>query len=164
MIVLLAVMLGDLIWSPLTDPTARRSGGYGSNRTREGVSPPVRFGPRRVLHNFRNFAVFWRPPAGRRRKSGLTGFLTADGNSLTTNLFGHFGLAVLLCLIFLGLGANWTWVAAGATLVNIWHEYVSEGMYCDPSYVDLWLDQAGIGFALAGFALFRLLRNWRQQG
>ncbi len=162
--VLCAVLLADTVLSPLTDRTARRGEGYGSNRTGTAGALPGRFGPRRVLHNVRHFTVYWQPPAGRRRKPGLVGFLTADGNSPATNLLGHFGLAVLLCLIFLGLGARWTWVAAGATLVNVWHEYVSEGMYCDPSYVDLWLDQAGIGFALAVFCLFRLFRSSRRHG
>jgi len=153
--VLLVVLVFDLIWCPLTDKVPRHGKGYGSHRRSEGVAPPVRFGLKRVIHNFRHFTVYWRPPRKAGRGAGVPAFLTADGNSVWTNLGGHFGLSVLLCLTFLSLGARWTWVLAGATLVNVWHEYVSEGLYCDPSYVDLWLDQAGILLALGLFAARR---------
>jgi hypothetical protein len=47
-------------------------------------------------------------------------------------------------------------VFIGANAMNIWHEYVAEGLYCDPSWVDLWLDSAGIATAMG---LWFVLRN-----
>jgi len=47
-------------------------------------------------------------------------------------------------------------VGALGTGMNVFHEYVAEGQYCDPSFIDLWLGQVGL---LAGIALFIYLQR-----
>jgi len=138
----------DTVVSPLTDPRARRGAAYGS-RYPPGEPAARAFGPARIARNFRLFSVFWQPPPGSRLPRRLPALLAADGNSAWTNLFGHFGLAVLLGLIALWLGVPIPVMLVAGTGINLWHEYVSEGMYCDPSWIDLWLDQIGLLVAAA---------------
>ena len=101
----------------------------------------------RVGFNFRHFIKWWVVPP-RMNGFGVTQMLTSDGNCLETNLAGHLGGSTLLVLIALWLSGSVPMVVVAGTAINIFHEYVAEGRYCDPSFVDLWLDQAGILLAV----------------
>lgn len=101
----------------------------------------------RVAFNFRHFFKWWvvPRPAG---QPGLIPILTSDGNGLVENLGAHLGGSTVLVFAGLWLSGSIPGVAAAATAMNVFHEYAAEGSYCDPSFVDLWLDQAGIFLAV----------------
>ena len=157
-LIVLGLALGDLLFSPLTDPVARRMRAYRS-RYAPDVPGGTAFGTVRVLRNFRLFFRFWAPPPGVPRSWRPRDVLTADGNSVVENLAGHFGLAVLMVLSAIALGVPVPDVLIAGTLINVWHEYVAEGLYCDPSWIDLWLDQAGLFTAVAAGAYLRRRRR-----
>ena len=45
------------------------------------------------------------------------------------------------------------------TALNIFHEYVAEGQYVGPSFIDLWLNQIGLLLAMLGYFLTRRRRE-----
>jgi hypothetical protein len=109
-------------------------------------------GLKRVDFNFNHFIKWWIvfPP---NRRGGIEGALTSDGNGLLNNLGGHlFGSAFLVFIALLVFRSIPMVVIAG-TAMNIFHEYIAEGRFCDPSPVDLWLDQIGILLALAAYGI-----------
>ncbi len=106
----------------------------------------------RAVFNFRHFFKWWAvfPP---NRRGGIEGALTSDGNGLLNNLGGHLlGSAVLVFVALLFFRSIPLVVIAG-TAMNIFHEYIAEGRFCDPSPVDLWLDQIGIMIAVALYGI-----------
>lgn len=151
--IVVLIAAADLVVSPLTDPRARRGRAYASRYPPDEAVARA-FGPERVARNVRLFGAFWKPPPGLRLRGGLWKILAADSNPAWTNLLGHFGLAVALGVIALCLEVPVIAVLTAGTLINVWHEYVSEGMYCDPSWIDLWLDQCGL---VAAVVVWRVL-------
>lgn len=76
-------------------------------------------------------------------------FLAGDGNPMASNLAWHLGGALALALLGLALSRNLPAVLVAGTAFNIWHEYVSEGRYVDPSCIDLWFGQTALAVAAA---------------
>lgn len=108
----------------------------------------------RVGFNFRHFFKWWFI-LPRAKTAGIKQLLTSDGNYIETNLIGHLGGSALLVLIALFLSGSVPTVVAAGTAINIFHEYVAEGRFCDPSFMDLWLDQIGILLAIAVYQTLR---------
>lgn len=154
--VVLALAVLDFAVAPLTDPHAASGAGYGHRPSSPaGPDSGALRGYLRVRYNFRHFTHWWCAHPGWR--GGWRGVVSSDGNSALTNLGGHLGGSFLLSLAGLWL-VPWPWlILAAGTALNIFHELVAEGQYVDPSFVDLWLDQAGLLLALG---LFALLRRW----
>jgi len=146
----LLLCASDFVLSPLTDPHAAAGRGYGHHVEALDPSDPhygeLR-GWKRVRLNFRHFHIFWThyPP---NRQGGFRGFIASDGNSFANNFCGHFLGSIVLSALGLWLSHSLLWVFVCGTAVNIFHEYVAEGQYVDPSFIDLWLDQLGqpVGF------------------
>ena len=151
--VLLAVT--DFVLAPRTDPHAAQGRGYGHRvTTPQGPGHDASRGFPRVAFNFRHFFHWWLayPPQCRAAPGKL---LSSDGNSLTTNLAGHLGGSFALSLAGVFLAPRPAIILILGTGVNIFHEYVAEGQYADPSFVDLWLDQLGLALAVLLFVALR---------
>jgi len=156
---MLAFAVADLFIAPMTDARARQGDGYAHSA--HGLDPDTPGyvslrGGRRVLFNFRNFFHWWlaRP---RQAGPGLRRLLAGDGNSAAHNFIGHFCVSLALALLGLALFPRPLPVAVCGTFLNIFHEYIAEGRYVDPSFVDLWLDQFGLALAVIAFILVRRL-------
>ena len=110
-----------------------------------------------MAFNFRHFCHWWLacPPHVKAKPAKL---LSSDGNRLSTNLAGHFGGSLVLSLAALFLVPRPVLILLLGSGMNIFHEYVAEGQYVDPSFVDLWLDQLGLFLAVAFFVCWR----WRR--
>lgn len=148
-----------------TDAVPARGAGYAHHSAEPclTVDPDysVLFGAHRVRFNFRHFAVWWiNWPAG--VGTDLRAILSSDGNHLSQNLVGHLIGSMILVLLALWLVPRPLFIAALGTLINVFHEYVAEGWYADPSFVDLWLDQLGLVLALILWIGLRFLRLRRQ--
>lgn len=133
------------------DPHAARGLGYRHQVEGLDTSHPdyaVHRGWPRVRFNLVHFFTFWTvwPDV---RGQGLSGLLGSDGNSASSNLLGHFGGSAALSIAGLCIAPSRTAVASCGTAVNVFHEFVAEGQYVDPSFIDLWLDQLGLFTALA---------------
>jgi len=79
----------------------------------------------------------------------------SDGNSFANNFCWHFIGSLALSALGLWLSRSLPWVFVCGTVVNVFHEYVAEGQYVDPSFIDLWLDQLGLLLAMLGYFLIR---------
>jgi len=143
----------DFVVAPRTDARAAAGEGYGHHVPGLDAEDPdygeLR-GWRRVWFNFRHFHLFWvqRPPNS---QGGLTGLLASDGNSFANNFCWHFLGSLVLSALGLWLSRSLPWVFVCGTVVNVFHEYVAEGQYVDPSFIDLWLDQVGLLLAMLGY-------------
>ena len=150
---LLLLTAVDFLAAPRLDDVARRGEGYAhrsSVPSDNDAWADARYGRRRVLFNFRHFGFWWRD-GPRHAGWSAADLLRSDGNSVWVNLGGHFGGAVALAMLGMAILPQARLVLAAGTVGNILHEYVVEGMYCDPSFVDLWLNQAGV---IVGIGLF----------
>ncbi len=150
----------DFFAAPQTDPFAAKGNGYRHHIAGLPVSDPdfaVLRGWRRVRLNFRHFFVFWMDWP--EKADSFTSFIRSDGNSFANNFYGHFLGSVILSLLGLWLSGSLIAVGICGTVVNIFHEYVAEGQYVDPSFIDLWLDQLGLLLAMAAFACLRQIRR-----
>jgi len=141
----------DFVLAPRTDPHAAQGHGYGHRATTpEAPGDDALRGFPRVAFNFRHFCHWWLafPPHARAKPAKL---LSSDGNRWTHNLAGHFGGSLVLSLAALFLVPRPVLILLLGTGMNIFHEYVAEGQYVDPSFVDLWLDQLGLFLAVVFF-------------
>ncbi len=144
-------MVVDPVLSLLTDPQALK--GYPSDYFPHGPH----WGVERVEENLSHFPVFWvKPP---RPISSPGSFFTCDGNSAATNLLGHggpFGLYGLL-LPLVGISTGITFITG--LFINVYHEYIAEGLYCDPSFCDLWISTVSL---VVGLLIARFLRRYTE--
>jgi hypothetical protein len=149
----------DLVHIAGIDPITKTGRGYGHHelaRHWQGASGTENaFGWSRIGFNFRHFFKWW-IVIPQTRGGGLKGVLTSDGNGLFENLGGHFAGSAILVFLALWLSGSIPWTVLAGTAINIFHEYVAEGSYCDPSFVDLWLDQAGILLAVAVYGIISM--------
>ena len=155
----LGIALADLVGAPLIDRHAAAGKGYGHHAGVPGRATPgfkALRGPWRVWFNFRH-ALHWWTAWPARAGAHPVKLLTSDGNSMATNLAGHFGGSFVLALLALVLVPRPWLIAALGTVMNVFHEYVAEGRYCDPSFIDLWLDEFGLALAIGCFMFVR----WR---
>jgi len=154
----LVLAVSDFFIMPLVDPYARHGSGYEHHdpaRYRGDPECGAMRGYRRVIFTFRHFPDWWLAWPSHAGVSPVK-LLVSDGNSMVTNLFGHLGVSLILSLIAMFLVPMPLFVGALGTGMNVFHEYVAEGQYCDPSFIDLWLGQVGL---LAGIALFIYLQR-----
>lgn len=154
---MLALVAADFLLAPTTDPYASRGNGYAHRTPGIGSEKPdynALRGYRRVVFNFRHWLYWWTPKASA-SGSGLRSFLASDGNSALHNLIGHFCISFLLTLLAIWYVPRAWLVIAFGTFMNVFHEYIAEGQYVDPSFVDLWLDQLGLFLATVMFLCIR---------
>jgi len=160
--ILFAVLvIADFFIMPAGDSYAAKGKGYRHGNTVLDTTDPyyqTLRGPGRVIFNFRNFLHWWTAcPSG----VGMSPIkiLESDGNSIVQNVIGHFVLSFILSLIAVLLVPRPILICLLGTFMNIFHEYVSEGQYVDPSFVDLWLDQLGLFFAIILFLCIQWCRR-----
>lgn len=150
----------DYVFIAGVDPISKESRGYGHQALAKpwagAAETENASGLNRVGFNFRHFFKWWVVLPKTAVGSGIKRVLTSDGNGLMNNLGGHlFGSAVIV-LLALWLCRSVPLVAFAGTAMNVFHEYAAEGRFCDPSLVDLWLDQAGIILAVMVYGIIRL--------
>ncbi len=166
---LITLLLIDFFIIGRLDPVCRKGQGYGFGYylgKEEQRMIHYQYGFERIKYNFRNFFQFWAGPTFGRRYYSLKEFLTLDGNSLIWNVshFLCFFIFSLILLLFFKL--NPLSVFLIGLLVNIFHEYIAEGIYVDPSFNDLWLDLLGtlsgilIGIIFGRIRYFPLRRKF----
>ncbi len=153
-VLVIAMAIADFFIMPLCDPLAAQQKGYRHHNTVLDTTADNYYwtfrGFGRVIFNFRHFLHWWTAwPAS--KGLSLTKLLVSDGNSIFTNVFGHFVLSFILAFIAIYLVPKPVLVCTLGTLMNIFHEYVAEGQYVDPSFIDLWLDQIGLILAIILF-------------
>ena len=157
---MLTLMLAADFWgAPLTDPVAAQRRGYSHHFAfpANALYVDELWGWKRVAFNFRHFNVWWtRCPRSERIRT-VADFLRCDGNSAAVNLGGHFGGSFLLTLAGLAIWPVPRVILLCGMLVNVFHEYVAEGRYVDPSFVDLWLDTLGLVLAVGALQAGRRL-------
>jgi hypothetical protein len=163
-ILVLAFAVIDFVYIGGVDPITKEGRGY-NHRVLAGqwagaFETENAGGWNRVVFNFRHFFKWW-VVLPKTSKPSVKLLLTCDGNGLLENLGGHLGGSTILVLLALWLFGSIPLSVLAGTAINIFHEYVAEGNYCDPSLVDLWLDQAGILLAVAFYGMItsRILRN-----
>jgi len=114
-----------------------------------------RYGWPRIIYNFSNFFQFWQAPPPGRIFSNLIEFLYLDvpPSTFLFNIF-HFFAFLIFALILLRFFCLPIWaVFLIGMFFNIFHEYIAEGIYIDPSLPDLWIDTIGL---LTGILIFNL--------
>lgn len=130
--------------------------GYGEEFQSLGLKRDLRFSLGRVKHNFKHFFRYWvSAPANVKIKS-FQNFITLDGNPWYENIFGHLIIFSLFGFLYSLIGAGAFNTFLTGTIINIAHEYIVEGMYCDPSFVDLWLDTIGL---LSGIIIYQIFKK-----
>lgn len=154
---LVFLLIIDLFILSKLDPLPRQARGYGFGypvKFRIEEIEQYQFGWRRVVYNFEIFFLFWsKPPFGKTYQS-LKDFLSLDYSPLSYNI-AHFFAFLTFAIILLWLfRLNVFWVLIIGLFFNIFHEYIAEGIYMDPSFNDLWVDTLGLLMGLFIFVLF----------
>lgn len=146
LLLFVVIIILDFIVMPLTDSSARSGRGYKHHSLTMGATDPDYYelrGYHRVIFNFKHFFHWW---IAWPENCGLSPvkLLGSDGNSALQNFFGHFVLGTILTLLFIWFIPQPVTIFILGSLVNIFHEYIGEGQYVDPSFIDLWLGQLAI--------------------
>ena len=118
----------------------------------------LRFSLWRIKHNFKNFFQYWFCLPHNVKIINFKDFITLDGNPWYENIFGHLILFSLFGFLYSLIGAGLFNVFLTGMIINIIHEYIVEGMYCDPSFVDLWLDTLGLLIGITLYIIFK--KRW----
>lgn len=153
-------MAGDMLFCPLTDSVPRHGNGYPHKGTVSDTRfSETLFGPRRVFHNFLNFTHWWTNYP--EKADSFWKLMSSDGNGAWQNIIGHFVLSLIVTVVGCCILPKPLWIFCAGTFVNIFHEYVAEGCYVDPSFIDLWMDQTGLLLGMAVYLLFVRLKTRR---
>ncbi len=158
---LVILLLVDFFVIGKIDKLSRQKIGYGFNYplgAKEQHLLYQRYGWQRIIYNFSHFFQFWlSPPPGKSFKN-LNEFLHLDipPSTLTFNILHLFAfLFFSLILLYFFRLPIWLVFLIGI-FFNIFHEYVAEGIYIDPSFNDLWTNLLGIIFGLLLFEIIQL--------
>jgi len=146
LIILSLILLGDFFIVNLTDIVARSKIGYSfdypDTLAGQWQNTP-QYGLQRIAYNFNHFALFWTKTPNNIQIKSFYQLMTVDGNSFWMNL-SHLILFFIFALLLMRLfKLSWWQVLIIGIVVNIFHEYIAEGIYADPSFIDLWLDSLG---------------------
>lgn len=146
LIILSLILLGDFFIVNLTDIVARSKIGYSFDYPDTLVGQwqnTPQYGLQRIAYNFTHFSLFWTKTPNNIQIKSFYQLMTVDGNSLWMNL-SHLILFFIFALLLTRLfKLSWWQVLIIGIVVNIFHEYIAEGIYADPSFIDLWSDTAG---------------------
>jgi len=152
---LVCLLLIDFFVIGKIDKVSRAGQGYGFNyplSAREQHLLYQRYGWPRIVYNFSHFFQFWLSPPPAKKFHNLWDFLHLDvpPSSVLFNIL-HFFAFLIFALVLLYFFRLPLWfVFLSGLFFNIFHEYISEGIYVDPSFNDLWTDTIGL---LAGLLL-----------
>ena len=141
--IIIALTLLDFLVSCHSDQFCLEGRSYKSTYSPE----PMQWGLNRIAYNFRHFISFWEKPSPDRELYSLKDLFESDSNSVFQNLT-HFFLFLIFSVAGTCLGFGALVIFLAGTVFNIIHEYIVEGCYVDPSFIDLWLGQLGIHFGL----------------
>lgn len=146
LVILLLILLGDFFIVSRTDAAARSKIGYGFDYPDTLVGQwqnTPQYGLQRLAYNFGHFSLFWTKTPNNIQIKSFYQLMTVDGNPLWMNL-SHLILFFIFAILLMRLfKLSWWQVLLIGIIVNIFHEYVAEGIYVDPSFIDLWLDSLG---------------------
>lgn len=143
------------------DPISREGLGYGFGYflgPKEQHLLYQKYGWPRIVYNFSHFFQFWlSPPVGKSFKNIKEFFyLDIPPSTIFFNIL-HFFAFLFFALILLILFHLPIWQVFFICLFfNIFHEYIAEGIYLDPSFNDLWTNLLGTLFGiLLGMIFFK---------
>lgn len=105
-----------------------------------------RYGWPRIDYNFSHFFQFWQNPPPGRTFHNLIEFLQLDipPSTVLFNILHFFAFAIFAILLLCSFRLPIWLVFLIGIFFNIFHEYISEGIYLDPSFNDLWVDTMGL--------------------
>lgn len=156
---LIFLLLIDFFIIGKVDPVSHNQIGYGYQYPlgqNEQHLIHQRYGWPRIVYNFSNFFQFWQSPPPGRSFSNLIEFLHLDvpPSSVLFNILHFFAFAffAIFLLVFFRLPI-WAVFLIGM-FFNIFHEYVAEGIYVDPSFPDLWIDTIGLLVGILTYLIF----------
>lgn len=170
-LLLFIIVLGDYFFLARLDPISRRQVGYPfsypSTVINQWQDTPY-YGLKRIGYNFGHFGLFWLKMSEGAVNNNFYQFFTQDGNPLWMNK-AHLICFFLFTLILLWWFRIKWWLAfLIGFFINVFHEYVAEGIYVDPSFIDLWIDLVGIILGLfIGLVVLRyqnkkiILTSWQ---
>jgi len=157
---LIILLLIDFFIIGKLDEVSRRHEGYGYYyplKEKEQHLLYQRYGWPRILYNFSHFFQFWLSPPPGKRFHNLWEFLNLDvpPSSFLFNIchFFAFFLFSLFLLYFFRLPILVVFLIG--IFFNIFHEYIAEGIYMDPSFNDLWVNLLGNLFGLLIWLLIK---------
>lgn len=115
-----------------------------------------RYGWQRVVYNFKHFFQFWQSPPPGKRFHNLREFLQLDVPPSTVffNILHFFAFAIFAFLLLYFLRLPIWLVFLIGVFFNIFHEYIAEGIYLDPSFNDLWTDTIGLLVGMLIYIIF----------
>lgn len=156
---LISLLLIDFFVIGKIDPASNQKTGYGYYYplgVNEQSLSYQHYGGTRIAYNFSHFFQFWQNPPPGRTFHNLIEFLHLDvpPSSVFFNILHFFAFAIfaILLLYFLRLPI-WLVFLIGV-FFNIFHEYISEGIYMDPSFNDLWTDSLGLLVGMLIYIIF----------
>lgn len=146
---LIILLLIDFFLIGRIDPISRAGQGYGFGyylKEKEQKMIYHQYGWERIKYNFRNFFQFWREPPLGKKYSNLKEFLLLDvpPSKLLFNILHFFAFLIFTLLLFYFFHLPVWLVFLIGMFFNIFHEYVAEGIYLDPSFNDLWTNTLGL--------------------
>jgi hypothetical protein len=118
------------------------------------------YGWPRLIYNFSHFFQFWQSPPPDKTFHNLLGFLSLDipPSTIIFNVLHFFAFAIFVFLLLYFLHLPIGLVFLIGMFFNIFHEYIAEGIYVDPSFNDLWTDTIGL---LVGLLAYELATNFK---
>jgi len=146
---LVCLLLIDFFVIGKIDPVSRAGQGYGFNyplRADEQFLIYQRYGWPRIKYNFRHFFQFWlSPPIGKSFRN-LKELLSLDipPSTLFFNVLHFFAFFIFTIILFYFFHLSFWQIFLISLFFNIFHEYIAEGIYLDPSFNDLWTNSLGL--------------------
>ncbi len=163
LVILLLILLGDFFVVSRTDVVARSKTGYGfdyPDTLVEQWQNTPQYGLQRIAYNLSHFSLFWTKTPNNIQIKSFYQLMTIDGNSFWMNLSHFILFFIFSALLMLLFGLSWWKVLILGMFVNIFHEYVAEGVYVDPSFIDLWSDTVGI---ILGILIGAVLQKFQRR-
>ncbi|MFA6145726.1 MAG: hypothetical protein WC697_00130 [Patescibacteria group bacterium] len=163
-VLLILLFLVDFFVVGNYDSVCRQHKGYSYSYFSDGgaIKSMTQFGVERIKYNFENFFIFWISPPIAQTFTNLKEFITCDGNTAAENIFHFVGFFAITLIILYFFRLNIWYALLIGFVFNIFHEYVAEGICCDPSFLDLWLDSGGIALGILFFLAKRVIWMFRE--
>lgn len=158
-LLLICLLLIDFFVIGKIDSRSNQQIGYGYNYPLGGQEQNLlyqRYGWPRLVYNFSNFFQFWQaPPPGRTAHNIIEFFqLDVPPSTVLFNIFHFFAFAIFAILLLYFFHLPLWLVFAIGIFFNVFHEYIAEGIYVDPSFNDLWTDSLGLLVGILVYIIF----------
>lgn len=162
-LLLICLLLIDFFIIGRIDSKSNQQIGYGYNYplgSNEQNLLYQHYGWPRLVYNFSHFFQFWQSPPPGKTFHNLLGFLSLDipPSTIFFNILHFFAFAFFAFLLLYFLRLPIWMVFLIGIFFNIFHEYIAEGIYVDPSFNDLWTDSLGL---LTGLLTYEVVTNFK---